>query len=302
MPLSLIVHGGAWDVMSDERARASEHGCRRALFEGWKVLSTGGSAVDVVEAAICVMEDDPAFDAGRGAFLNADGVIELDASIMDGQDLNTGAVAAVQRMRHPITLARRVLESDWALLVGDGALRFAREVGLDECSQWDLVTQRELERWKGYAGEVLCHMDGGPVAQSLPSDTVGAVALDGRGNVASGTSTGGLPNKRPGRVGDSPLIGCGTYADSTLGGASTTGPGEQIVKVVLAKYAVDMLCEGASAQQASEAALAYLRQRVGSQAGITVVDRGGGIGCAFTTRHMSYAYMSEGQSEPVVGV
>lgn len=300
MPMSLIVHGGAWDVMSDEQVEASKHGCRQALLEGWQALCNGDSALDAVERAICVMEDDPAFDAGRGAFLNADGIIELDASIMNGANLSIGAVAAVQKIRHPITLARRVLESDWAFLVGDGALRFAREIGLEECSQWDLVTQQTLERWKEHPKETLYYMRDESLDQKLPFDTVGAVALDGKGIIASGTSTGGLPNKCPGRVGDSPLIGCGTYADSTRGGASTTGPGEQIIKVVLAKYAVDLLSKRVRAQEASKAALAYLQERVGSAGGITIIDKWGGIGHAFTTRHMSCAYMSESLSEPVV--
>lgn len=302
MPMSLIVHGGAWDVMLDEQVEASRRGCRQALLKGWQVFCNGGSALDAVEKAICTMENDPAFDAGRGSFLNADGIIELDASIMNGADLKIGAVAAVQRVRHPITLARRVLESDWAFLAGEGALRFAREVGVEECSQWDLVTEQELERWKEHPGEVLYYMRNERLYRKLLADTVGAVALDRQGNIAAGTSTGGLPNKPPGRVGDSPLIGCGTYADNTRGGASMTGPGEQIIKVVLAKYAVDLLSERVRAQEAAKAALTYLQEKVGSVAGITIIDKWGGIGCAFTTTHMSHAYMSENLSEPVMGV
>jgi beta-aspartyl-peptidase (threonine type) len=269
------------------------------------VLVNGGAALDAVEAAIRVLEDDPSFDAGTGSFLNADGRVQMDASIMSGANLNTGAVAAVECIRHPITLARRVLESDWALIVGPGALEFAREAGLEECDNWSLVTPEELERWSRHAGKVLYYMRDEEFYRNLlgPSgDTVGAVAMDGQGDIAAGTSTGGSGNKPPGRVGDSPVIGCGTYADNERGGVSMTGPGELVIKVVLAKHAVDLLSDEVRAQEAAERSMQYLKQRVGGVGGIIMIDKWGGLGRAKTTQLMSYAHMTEGLSKPVFGV
>jgi beta-aspartyl-peptidase (threonine type) len=258
-----------------------------------------------VEKAICVLEDDAAFDAGRGSFLNAEGRVQLDAAIMNGADLNTGAVAAVERVRNPITLARRVLESDWAYIVGEGALEFARQNGIEECNPWWFVTQEEMERWSRHRGEVLYYLRDGAFYRDVlgsPSDTVGAVAMDSGGNIVAGTSTGGAPNKPVGRVGDSSLVGCGIYADSTRGGGSATGPGELIIRVVLTKHMVDLLSEEVGAQQAVEAALRHLKERVGGCGGLIAIDRWGRIGRAHTTNLMSSAYITEGLSEPVVEV
>lgn len=298
---ALIVHGGAWNAMGDRWLLNCKHGCRNAVEVGWTILRQGGPALDAVERAIQTLEDDPSFDAGRGSFVNADGVAELDASIMDGSDLAIGSVGAVQGIRHPIILARRVLESDWAFLVSEGARRFARAAGVEECSPSDLVTDEERKRWESCAGQVLRPMD----AEAVPLDslfgTVGAVALDRAGNVAAGTSTGGFPNKHPGRIGDSPLIGCGTYAQNECGGASTTGPGEQIIKLGLAKHAVQLVTLSLGAREASEMAIRLLHTRLGARGGITVVDRWGGIGYAFSTAHMSYAFITDALGEPVVG-
>jgi len=252
-----------------------------------------------------VLEDDPSFDAGKGSFLNAQGRVEMDASIMDGANLNTGAVAAVQCVKNPIKLARKVLDSDWALIVGEGALEFAREQGVETCNNWSLVTQQELQRWAEHPGQVQNYLRDGAFYSDLlgPSgDTVGAVAMDDKGNIAAGTSTGGSNNKPCGRVGDSPQIGCGTYADNSKGGVSMTGPGELVIRVVLAKHAVDLLKEDFRAQQAADSAIQYLKARVGGVGGIIIVDHWGGVGHAKTTHMMSCAYMTEGLSEPVVEV
>jgi len=237
MKPSLILHGGAWSI-PDEFVEECRAGCRRALAAGWEILARGGAAIDAVEAAIVVLEDDPTFDAGIGSHLNHDGRVELDAIVMDGATLKAGAVAAVERVRNPIRLARKVMEScEHMMLVGSGAERFAVEQGLELCAPEELVLERERAAWRqcregAHSWEFhLGHQHG----------TVGAVALDGHGSLVAGTSTGGTCCKRPGRVGDSPLIGCGCYADVEAGGVSCTGWGEAIMKIVMAKAAADFL-------------------------------------------------------------
>ena len=257
VPLALIVHGGAWDIPDDEVAPHLA-GCRRALAAGWEALTNGRSALDAVEIAVRIMEDDPTFDAGVGSVLNRDGLVELDAAIMDGATLRSGAVAAVRGIRNPISLARRVLESEAALLVGRGAERFADTVGIERCADEDMIVPRERARWEELCrlaayrtpdafqrppGEVaglrgiVAGGDHAPDQPGLriqhPGDTVGAVALDRYGNLAAAVSTGGTPFKLPGRVGDTPLIGAGLYADVQTGGCASTGWGESIIKVLL---------------------------------------------------------------------
>lgn len=284
----LIVHGGAYDIPI-ETHDAHMLGCRQAAEVGWAVLENRGSALEAVEAAVRVLEDDPTFDAGRGAFLNAAGQVELDAIIVDGRYLDFGAVAAVQRVRHPVTLARLVMtESPHALLVGPGAEDFARRYGIPFCSPQELLVGRELARWQKQQEGEQHGWDG----NRLPSDTVGAVAVDTEGNIAAATSTGGTFNKFPGRVGDSPLIGCGAYADNRTGAASATGMGEALMKVVISKTACDFIGQGMSAQQAADAAIAVLAERTTGQGGIIVVDRMGRIGVAHNTRYIAHAYVS----------
>src|SRR5690242_2628953 len=237
MKPSLIVHGGAWDI-PDESVDLCKNGCERALAAGWSILSRGGSALDAVEAAVIVLEDDPIFDAGFGSHLNMDGRVECDAIVMEGATLRAGAVAAVQRVRNPIQLARKVFEnSAHMMLVGEGAERFAADQGVSMCAPEELVAEAERDAWlkcrnsKHAAAHHRGHEQG----------TVGAVALDRDGRLFAATSTGGTCCKLPGRVGDSPLIGCGCYADAEAGGVSCTGYGEAIMKVVLAKTAVEFL-------------------------------------------------------------
>lgn len=326
MPISLIVHGGAWDIPDDE-VEAHRAGCRGALDTGWQVLERGGSALDAVEAAVRALEDAPIFDAGVGSVLNLDGEVELDAAIMDGQTLRSGAVAAVRRIRNPITLARRVLESHVVLLVGQGAERFAATAGVPLCDPAELIVERERRRWAALLqqGDVRTQdafkgqgdKEGGrqadrrasapPASQppdlplAHPGDTVGAVALDQRGHLAAATSTGGTANKLPGRVGDSPLIGCGLYADDQSGGGSTTGWGESIIKVLLAKTATDRIAAGRTPMEAAHEAIDVLAQRVGGYGGCILLDAQGRVGFAFNTPRMAYAYRTaEGQE--VVGI
>jgi L-asparaginase / beta-aspartyl-peptidase len=290
--IALIVHGGAWDIPDDE-APAHLAGCRRAVLAGWEVLVEGGRAVDAVEQAIVVMEDDGAFDAGRGSFLNADGVVELDASMMSGRDLAAGSVACVRNVRHPVRLARAVMDSPHVMIVGEGASRFAVAAGLPLCDPGELRCEREVERWQAFQNGRSTDIFGGC--------TVGTVALDRHGDIVAATSTGGSPNKLPGRVGDSPLIGCGTYA-SENGGVSTTGWGEAMIRVTMARSTVDLLAAAGDAQTAARAAIQMLQARVGGLGGVIVLDRQGRVGCAFNTPRMARAYLTEGLSEPVVAI
>jgi len=282
---SLIVHGGAWSIPPEAEADCRS-GCRRALEAGWKILRTGGPALDAVEAAIMILEDDPVFDAGLGSHLNRDGVAQLDAIVMDGQTLQSGAVAAVERIKNPIRLARKVMEaSDHMMLVGPGAELFAQEQGLALCAPKDLVLERERLAWLRCAGSE-GHKSGHHFGEH--HGTVGAVAVDARGQLMAGTSTGGICCKLPGRVGDSPLVGCGCYADAEAGGVSCTGWGEAIMRVVLAKSATDFLRAGQSAQQAAAAAVKLLAERGRGTGGLILLDRHGAPGFACNTSHLAF--------------
>ena len=289
MPAALIVHGGAWDI-PDREVGAHHSGVLHALNAGWAVIAAGGSAIDACVAAVRIMEEDPTFDAGVGSFLNADGEVQLDAGLMDGTTLTVGSVAAVSRVRHPIELARRVLESEHVLLVGPGADRFAAEGGLELCEPDEFVTPRERERWAALKAAGGCAPADSFRRFGAPSDTVGAVALDSAGNIAAATSTGGTPNKYPGRVGDSPIVGAGFYADVHAGGCSTSGWGESILKVGLARTAVDFTGRGLAPRVAATGAVMHLHQRVGGLGGCAVVDPHGRVGIAFNTPRMAYAW------------
>ena len=299
MQPSIIVHGGAGDISPDLHD-AFREGTHRAVEAGWDQLAAGRSALDAVEAAIIVMEDDEAFDAGRGSFLNADGQVELDAGFMEGTELGVGAVAGVQFIRNPIRLARAVLEkSEHVLLVAQGAQRFAERMGIQSCELTDLAIPREFERW-----QKLLYDRTSTARQSFvrPTDTVGCVALDKSGCIAAGTSTGGTPNKMPGRVGDVPMVGCGFYADDRLGGASTTGWGEAIAKVILARLTLHLLDELADPQAAAEAAIQELSARVNGVGGVILLSADGRPGWHHNTPYMGYAYRTAGMDRPEVGL
>jgi beta-aspartyl-peptidase (threonine type) len=292
---ALVVHGGAGDIPSQEHPEYIA-GCRTAFEAGWTLLEQGASALDAVEAAVRSMEDNPIFDAGVGSVLNSVGEIELDAIIMDGATLGLGAVAAVRGIANPVTLARRIMENtSHSVLVGSGARRYAEQIGLRLCSQAELTVPREVTRYREHQQAAEAQKDG--QAQAI-FDTVGAVAVDRAGNVAAATSTGGIAFKLPGRVGDSPLVGSGAYADNWSGAASATGYGELIMRVVLSKAATDFLAVGLTAQAAAERAIQVLHERVGGEGGIIVVDRNGGVGFAHNTPHMAVARrIADGQIE-----
>lgn len=287
---SLIVHGGAWDIpaaaVPDCRA-----GVRHALDAGSAVLARGATAIEAVEAAIIVLEDDVTFDAGVGAHLNRDGRVQLDAIIMDGLTLEAGAVAAVERIKNPIRLARKILESsEHIMLVGPGAELFAQENGLALCDPAELLIERERMAWR--------HCREGDHAAEFhfghKHGTVGAVARDSHGGIAASTSTGGTCCKFPGRVGDSPLIGCGCYADSEAGGVSCTGHGEAIMKIVMAKAAADLLRTGSAPDAAANECIRILDKRAHGTGGLILLDRAGHPAAAFNTPSMAYGYLQPG--------
>lgn len=269
---AIIVHGGAGRIRAEELPRRLD-GCKVAALAGWKIMQQGGSALDAAEAAVVALEDNPLFNAGTGSTLNSLGQVEMDAAIMEGETLRAGAVAAVQGIKNPIKLARRVLEDGRHLLfAGDGALLFAREIGFPQYDAEALIVEAERARWQEKHG------------------TVGCVALDFEGKIAVATSTGGIFNKLPGRVGDSPLIGCGTYANE-YGGVSCTGQGETIIRIVMAKTTLDFLKNGADPKTAAQQAIALLAQTLGGTAGLIMIDRQGKIGYARNTEHMPVGFI-----------
>ena len=271
----IIVHGGAGPIR-DASLQPRLEGCKEATRVGWRGLERGGTALDAVETAVVSLEDNPLFNAGTGSTLNSLGVVEMDAAIMDGGNLRAGAVAAVQRIRNPVKRARRIMEDGrHVLLAGEGALLFAREVGISEVSAESLIAEEQKRRWSEKRG------------------TVGAVALDSTGQIAVATSTGGIFNKLPGRVGDSPLLGCGTYADQ-YGGVSCTGDGEAIIRVLMAKTALDFLRSGLGPTEAANRAVTLLAEKTGSSAGLILVDRQGRVGYARNTQRMPVCFMTTG--------
>lgn len=270
---ALVVHGGAGSVAEDT-VPARLLGCREAARAGWTVLMQGGSAVDAVVTAVVILEDNPLFNAGVGSPLNSDGQVELDASIMDGAQGAAGAVAAVKRIKNPVRLARRIMQDQrHILLAAEGAERFARAHGMTLCDPQDLITANS--------------------GQSEPvHGTVGCVALDSTGRLAAATSTGGIANKYPGRVGDAALIGCGTYANHHTG-VSCTGIGEAIIRVVLAKTVVDLLRPDVPIQVTAKQAIGILAEQTGDEGGVIVVNERGDVGYARNTTHMPVCWVRE---------
>jgi beta-aspartyl-peptidase (threonine type) len=286
----LLVHGGAWAI-PDHLVDAHLNGVGNALAAGWRVLARGGTAIEAVEAAVIVMEDDETFDAGRGSFLNADGKVQLDAAMMCGATLRAGGIGCVERVRNAVVVARKVLdESPHVYLVAEGAERFAAQHGVSLIDNSELVIPREVEQLRiakekaarGETHEIFA-------SEEFASDTVGAVALDSEGNLAAATSTGGTLNKTPGRVGDSSLIGCGCYADNESGAVSTTGWGEPMMKLVIAKHTADLIRQGATPQNAAQESIAYLKRRLNGHGGMIALDTKGRYGIAHSTPRMAWA-------------
>lgn len=281
---AIIIHGGAGADPGDGRAELRA-GMRVAVDAGWRVLTKGGTSLDAVEAAVRSLEDHPRFNAGRGSVLTSEGTVEMDASIMEGDRLSCGAVACVSRVANAVTLARRVLdEGRHVLFVAEGAHAFARAHGLPDCDPATLVTERQRDRLAK--------------RHAAAAGTVGAVAIDRHGTVAAATSTGGMMGKRPGRVGDSALIGCGTYADSTLGAVSCTGDGEAIIRVVLARRALEFLKEAGDPEYAAHVSVNLLVEEGRGEGGLILVDWRGRVGYAHSTPLMPVACMSPALAEP----
>ena len=309
----LLIHGGAW-AMPDDAVAAHEAGIANALAAGYKLLKQGVSAVDAVEAAVAVMEDDDTFDAGRGSFLTRDGRVQLDALLMNGANLRTGGVACVERLKNPIHAARLVLDkSPHVYFVGVGAERFAMQHGMKLIDNTDLIVPRERERLMAFqkaelegakdttfSGPMKLDKEQETAPTEFSHDTVGAVALDVHGNIAAGTSTGGTLSKAPGRVGDSSLIGCGCYADNQSAAVSLTGWGEPIMKLVLGKWAVDRVAAGYASQEAAQAAIDYLYNRLGGHGGIILLGPDGRFGLAHNTPRMAWGLQTPAGSK--VGV
>lgn len=280
---ALLIHGGAGADPAFGREELRQ-GIRDAVAAGWARLQDGGSAVDAVEAAVCAMEDNPRFNAGRGSVLTSDGTVEMDASIMEGDTLRNGAVACVTNMLHPIALARRILDHErYSFFVGEGAMARARALGMPFCAPEELITDVQRKR-----------------LESFIAGTVGAVALDRRGLIAAATSTGGMTGKTPGRVGDSPVIGCGTYAESTSGGVSCTGEGEAIIRVVLARRTVDILKVAGDPMHACQIAMDILLEEGRGGGGLICIDWKGRLGWAHSTPLMPVGFMTPGHDAPTL--
>jgi beta-aspartyl-peptidase (threonine type) len=305
---TLLVHGGAWAI-PDSLQAAHEAGVRNALEAGFNILARAGSALDAVEAAVAILEDDTTFDAGRGSFLTADGRVQLDALLMDGGRMKAGGVACVERIRNPIHAARLVLEqSPHVYFVGPGAEAFAQAHGMQLIDNSELILDRERIRLTeaqarhaaGLADQTFSGLlddkspetafppADAPIQSDESHDTVGAVALDGRGNLAAATSTGGTLNKTPGRVGDSSLIGCGCYADNLAAAVSLTGWGEPIMKLVLGKWATDRVASSTPPELAAREAISYLYNRLGGHGGIILLGPDGRFGLAHNTPAMAW--------------
>lgn len=276
----MIVHGGAgsWPDHEDEGKHAS---LIKASSTGWQILQDGGSALDAVEKAVNIMEDEPLFDAGHGSHLNSEGVAQMDAIIVDAPSRNFGAIAGVEKIQYPISLARKVMEeTTHNFIIGQGAEQFAREMGFELLPNSWFITDAEWQRFREKAG-------------AGTSDTVGAVAIDSEGKIAVATSTGGTFFKHPGRVGDAPLFGSGAYGD-TYGGVSATGVGEHSMRVLLSKYVVDQIFGGNDAQAAADLSMRYIDTVFEkSNVGVIVIDHNGKLGAAHTTEKLACGWIDE---------
>jgi L-asparaginase / beta-aspartyl-peptidase len=300
MAPAIVVHGGAGTPPEADPAPYLE-GCRAAAKAGLRVLVQGGSALDAAQAAAVVLEDDPSFNAGTGACLTAHGDVELDASCMNGTTLRAGGIACVKTVKNPVLLARRVCDdTPHVLICGPGADEFARECGFPEHRNALLITPRQRARWEEL--RALARENGGDAVRAGKIGTIGAVAVDGKGRVAACSSTGGTPYKRPGRVGDTPIIGAGTYADDREAAASSTGLGEAILKVTLARAACLLVAGGLSPRLAAVQAVGLLRERAQGDGGIIVAGPDGRVGWAFNTPRMARALARPELGAPLAAV
>lgn len=309
MPISLALHGGAGTIprgslTPDQEAQYTD-ALKAALDKGWRILQSGGSALDAVEATVVFLEDTPLFNAGRGAVFTHDGTHELDASIMRGDTRDAGAVAGVQGVRNPIALARLVMEkSEHVLLAGRGAEAFGKGLGVpfeDADYFYNAFRHEQLQKARAagrvqldHAGDDASAQDGDATAlDEKKFGTVGAAALDAGGNLAAATSTGGMTNKKWGRVGDSPIIGAGTWADNRTCAISCTGDGEYFIRTVVAhEVAALMRHGGLSLQQACDVVVMRDLVEIGGEGGLVAVDAAGNICLPFNSEGMYRAWRS----------
>jgi len=302
----IVVHGGA-GTWHPERQNPGIKGVKEAALKGFNILMENGSAVDAVEVAVMSMEDNEVFNAGKGSTFTLDKRIEMEASIMDGKTLKAGAAGLLTNIKNPVHLARIVMEkTDFVFLIGEGAEKLAEIYNLERQNP---ATELRLKYWKNLRekllkGEVNYLPRLHELVEQHPElfvyETVGAVALDKEGNVAAATSTGGMTLKIPGRIGDSSLIGCGTYADNAAGACSATGIGEIAIRLVLAKTVCDYM-QRINAQKAVEEAIKLVNRRIAGKAnfmGLIAVDTEGNIGAAHNSPNMCWAYMHAGMSSP----
>jgi len=281
---AVIVHGGAGDVRGAQLDGQID-GCQEAVSRARQILEAGGSAIDAVQAAVMALEDDARFNAAVGGALTCAGTLELDAAIMEGSTLRAGAVCGLPPFRNPIAIARAALDDGrHVLYCGAGAAAFAERAGFAPSDPERMITAEAKQQLAAYLARV--SGDDGPIG---PQGTVGAVARDAQGRLAAATSTGGITGKQLGRVGDSPLLGAGTYADDTLGAASATGQGEGIMRIGLCARIMHALEVGQPPGHAGFDALQSMRKRTGALGGVIAVDRDGRIGWARSTSSMAYA-------------
>jgi beta-aspartyl-peptidase (threonine type) len=287
---SIAIHGGAGSVSAASIPKHVE-GCRVAAEEGAKILRSGGSALDAVQRAVEILESNPCFNSGTGACLTSAGTLELDASLMEGEHLRAGAVAVLPSFHHPIAIARAVLDANGHVLyAGAGAEAFAVAHGFVRAPEEEMITARAREELKSARGSAESTARSGP--PDKVGGTVGAVARDAKGHVAAATSTGGTVNKAPGRIGDSPILGAGNYADDAGGACSNTGDGEAVMRLVLAKSATDAMRAGSTPEEAARAAIELLHSRAGGTGGTILIDAQGRIGLARSTETMAWAAAS----------
>lgn len=304
----LVVHGGAGGIrkgqLSQEKEQAYINAMKRALEEGARILSDSGTAMDAVELAIRILEDDSLFNAGRGAVFNSEGKNELDASIMDGKTLNAGAVAGVMGVKNPITAARKVMEkSPHVMLAGKGADMFAKEQGCDMVDQKYYYTDRAYKTYEKLKKEESGEGKKSMLLKGTTDEkygTVGAVALDLHGNLAAGTSTGGMSNKTYGRIGDSPIIGAGTYADNNAA-ISCTGWGEYYIRLALAKSICDRISlQGINLEDAVKVMIYQELERLGGSGGVISVDKNGNVVMDFNTPGMNRGFIRSNKSPEIM--
>lgn len=293
----IIVHGGAGDI-SDSRVPGKFSGMKKSVKIGYEILRNGGSAMDAVEKAVNSMEEDPEFNAGYGSCLNTNGEVEVEASIMNGNTLRGGCCTLLHDIMHPISVARKVMEKTHHNFIGgESAMKFAAEHGFEILPKGSLVTEDAKRALEAFLQQV----EKGESTEFSKTEldkhepgTVGAVAIDKNGDIAVATSTGGISGKIPGRIGDTPLLGCGTYADNEVGGVSTTGHGETIMKFNLAQRILsEMRLKGTSAQKATEIQTEAMTKRLVGTGGAITLGKNREIGIHWSSRRMSWAYISE---------